>query len=110
MQRACRRAAGWARTQSCSGRKPEAPACKLPAPAATLTCCVAPPGCRFKAEIQWSGEHVVQKYLAGLGRDSLYRQIRKAACQVPPGAVPQPTEQDAIDLAMMEFGAQLMKI
>lgn len=53
---------------------------------------------------------MVQKYLAGLGRDSLYRQIRKAACQVPPGAVPQPTEQDAIDLAMMEFGAQLMKI
>ncbi|KAL4421651.1 hypothetical protein ABPG75_010942 [Micractinium tetrahymenae] len=64
---------------------------------------------RFKAEIQWSGEHVVQKYLAGQGRDSLYRQIRKAACEVPAGAVPQATLEDAIDLAMMEFGKGVIR-
>lgn len=62
---------------------------------------------RFKAEIQWSGEHVVQKYLASQGRDNLYRQIRKAACEVPPGAVPQSAMEDAIDRAMMEFGEPL---
>ncbi|KAL4450203.1 hypothetical protein ABPG77_010872 [Micractinium sp. CCAP 211/92] len=64
---------------------------------------------RFKAEIQWSGEHVVQKYLAGQGRDSLYRQIRKAACEVPAGVVPQSTMEDAIDLAMMEFGKGVIR-
>lgn len=46
---------------------------------------------------------MVQKYLAGLGRDNLYRQIRAAACEVPQ-ADPQ-AMQDAIDLAMMDFGA-----
>ena len=59
------------------------------------------PRCRFKAEIQWSGEHVVQKYLGGLGRDSVYRQIRAAACTLD---LPQEVMQDAIDTAMMEFG------
>lgn len=50
---------------------------------------------------------MVQKYLAGQGRDSLYRQIRKAACEVPAGVVPQSTMEDAIDLAMMEFGEHI---
>lgn len=57
--------------------------------------------CRFKAEIQWSGEHVVQKYLSTLQRDSLYKQIRSAACTTN---VDQQTMEDAIDMAMMDFG------
>ncbi len=47
---------------------------------------------------------MVQKYLAGLGRDSVYRQIRAAACTVPPQQQDDRVMQDAIDMAMMEFG------
>jgi zinc transporter 9 len=62
---------------------------------------------RFKAEIQWSGDRVVHKYLGSLGRDSLYGHIREAAC-VSPG-VPSGTLRDAMDLAMMEFGRGVIR-
>ncbi len=43
---------------------------------------LAPPALRrFKAEIQWSGQHVVQKYVSGLGRAALYKQLQAAACK-----------------------------
>ena len=61
---------------------------------------------RFKAEIQWDGEHVVEKYLSTLARDSLYRQIRSAACTAN---VDQQTMEDAIDLAMMDFGRGVIR-
>ncbi|EFN60121.1 hypothetical protein CHLNCDRAFT_18700 [Chlorella variabilis] len=61
---------------------------------------------RFKAEIQWSGEHVVQKYLSTLQRDSLYKQIRSAACTTN---VDQQTMEDAIDMAMMDFGRGVIR-
>jgi hypothetical protein len=60
--------------------------------------------CRFKAEIQWSGEHVVQKYLSELRRESLYRQLRAAACTLD---LPQQTAEDAIDIAMVKFGERV---
>ena len=46
---------------------------------------------------------MVQKYLGRLGRDSVYRQIRAAACTLD---LPQEVMQDAIDTAMMEFGEE----
>lgn len=74
---------------------------------------------RFKAEIQWSGEHVVQKYLATRGRETLYRQLRAAACgSVPINAGPVEAgaaasdllvRQDAIDYAMMDFGKGVIR-
>ena len=64
---------------------------------------------RFKAEIQWSGDRVVNKYLGSLGRDSLYGQIRTAACTAPNGMVPDDTLRNAMDLAMMEFGRGVIR-
>ncbi|KAI3429711.1 hypothetical protein D9Q98_005796 [Chlorella vulgaris] len=61
---------------------------------------------RFKAEIQWSGEHVVQKYLSELRRESLYRQLRAAACTLD---LPQQTAEDAIDIAMVKFGMGIIR-
>ena len=60
---------------------------------------------------------MVQKYLGTLGRDSVYRQIRSAACRTPgdggedaggadaAAAASATVMEDAIDLAMMDFGA-----
>jgi hypothetical protein len=45
---------------------------------------------------------VVQKYLSELRRDSLYRQLRTAACTTD---ADQQTMEDAIDVALMTFGA-----
>jgi zinc transporter 9 len=66
---------------------------------------------RFKAEIQWSGDRVVNKYLGSLGRDSLYGQIRTAACSTTPGGstVDDETLRNAMDLAMMEFGRGVIR-
>lgn len=49
----------------------------------------------------------MNKYLGSLGRDSLYGQIREAAC-VSPG-VPDATLRNAMDLAMMEFGRGVIR-
>jgi len=72
---------------------------------------------RFKAEIQWSGDRVVHKYLGSLGRDSLYGQIRNAACTTPGSnstssvtdTVQDETLRNAMDLAMMEFGRGVIR-
>jgi solute carrier family 30 (zinc transporter), member 9 len=64
---------------------------------------------RFKAEIQWSGDRVVNKYLGSLGRDSLYGQIRNAACTTPNSTVNDETLRNAMDLAMMEFGRGVIR-
>jgi zinc transporter 9 len=61
---------------------------------------------RFKAEIQWSGDRVVSKYLGSLGRNSLYNQIRTAACTTAPD---DETLRNAMDLAMMEFGRGVIR-
>lgn len=61
---------------------------------------------RFKAEIQWSGQHVVQKYVSGLGRAALYKQLQAAACRT--NVEPQ-VMNDAIDAAMMEFGQGVIR-
>lgn len=50
---------------------------------------------------------MVRKYLASLGRDSLYGQIREAACS-PPG-VGADTLRDAMDASMMEFGRGVIR-
>ena len=36
---------------------------------------------RYKAEIQWSGDRVVDKLMGQLGRDSLYAELRATACR-----------------------------
>ncbi|PSC74152.1 Metal tolerance C4 [Micractinium conductrix] len=64
---------------------------------------------RFKAEIQWSGEHVVQKYLESAGRTKLYGAIRAAACNAPQVGPNPAVMEDAIDLAMMEFGKGVIR-
>lgn len=72
---------------------------------------------RFKAEIQWSGDRVVNKYLGSLGRESLYGQIRNAACtstgsnstSPTTGTVDDETLRNAMDLAMMEFGRGVIR-
>lgn len=56
---------------------------------------------RFKADIQWSGDRIVHKYLESLSRDELYQDIRTSACEMPGEGK---TLQDALDMAMMEFG------
>ena len=62
---------------------------------------------RFKAEIQWSGDRVVHKYLGSLGRESLYGQIRQTACESPD--IRSDTIRDAMDMAMMEFGRGVIR-
>ena len=57
---------------------------------------------RFKADIQWSADHIVSKYLQTFSsKDELYNDIRSSACTVP-------AENDsfkyALDTAMMDFG------
>jgi zinc transporter 9 len=72
---------------------------------------------RFKAEIQWSGDRVVSKYLGSLGRDSLYGQIRDAAFTTSglnstspsTNTVDDETLRNAMDLAMMEFGRGVIR-
>ena len=57
--------------------------------------------------VEWSGDRIVNKYLGSLGRDSLYTQIRDAACT--PSGVPDDTLRNAMDLAMMEFGRGVIR-
>jgi zinc transporter 9 len=63
---------------------------------------------RFKAEIQWSGDRIMHKYLNSLGRESLYSQIRASACsldsEMDPGVL-----SNAMDLAMMEVGRGVIR-
>eukprot|EP00887_Chlorella_sp_A99_P004011 scaffold11.g4011.t1 len=61
---------------------------------------------RYKAEIQWSGDCVVDKYLEGLGRDSVYAQLRSAACRID---IDQAVMQDAMDYAMRDFGRGVIR-
>lgn len=56
---------------------------------------------------EWSGDRVVHKYLGSLRRDSLYSKIRSAACAVP--GAKEETLEDALDLAMMEFGRGVIR-
>ena len=60
---------------------------------------------------EWSGDRVVHAYLGSLKRDSLYAQIRSAACHAPSPDVgsERDTLQDAMDLAMMEFGRGVIR-
>lgn len=51
---------------------------------------------------EWSGDRVVEKYLSGLGRSSVYAQLKSVMCRVQPGE--EAVVEDAMDLAMMEFG------
>jgi zinc transporter 9 len=62
---------------------------------------------RFKADIQWSGDRVVSKYLAALGPDSLYRQVRDSVAE---GAAAEGDAlRDAMDAAMHEFGRGVIR-
>lgn len=63
---------------------------------------------RFKAEIQWSGEKVVEKYLRSQGRSSVYRNLRSVVCR-PEASVEEGVLQDAMDMAMMEFGRGVIR-
>lgn len=57
---------------------------------------------RFKADIQWSGETIVQKYLESLAKDELYSEIKSAACFLP--SEENDVLKEALDAAMTEFG------
>jgi solute carrier family 30 (zinc transporter), member 9 len=61
---------------------------------------------RFKAEIQWSGDCVVKKYLAGMGRQTAYEEIEKLAQLASNSmSVEQKRQaQAAMDGKMFEFG------
>lgn len=61
---------------------------------------------RFKAEIQWSGERIVEKFLAAQGRSSVYKQLKTTMCTV--GMEPDVLE-NATDMAMMEFGKGVIR-
>lgn len=61
---------------------------------------------RFKAEIQWSGDCVVKKYLAGMGRQTAYEEIERLA-QLASNSMSvegKRQAQEAMDGKMFEFG------
>lgn len=68
---------------------------------------------RFKAEIQWSADRIVSKYLKMRVRKedskpSLYSKIQSAC--MPPGAGPESDAlQNAMDLAMFEVGRGVIR-
>ena len=64
---------------------------------------------RFAAEISWSGEHIVEKYLEALPRDSIYAQIRETACQLPSNDLDDDALRNAMDLTMMNFGRGVIR-
>lgn len=63
---------------------------------------------RFKAEIQWSGDIIVRRYLREHGRAKVYDGIRAQACSLDDKEGRTALEED-MDQAMMSFGRGVIR-